>query len=77
MYQSRSILYIWKFWKKLNTLSFFLITPFEGISWSAMAKELSCELVVCQFEFRLRYYFHFRTNTAAKGMDSLIRLTMD
>ena len=37
---------------------------------------LDCELEISEFELWLRYYIHFQNNNFAKGMNSLIPLTM-
>ena len=38
---------------------------------------LGCDIVGSEFEFQLRYYFHFRNNIILKGMNSLIKLRKD
>ena len=30
---------------------------------------LDCEIVVCEFEFHLRYFVHFRINILGKGLN--------
>ena len=37
-----------------------------------MVKAMDCGIVVSEFVLQSRYYVHFRTNTLAKGMNSLI-----
>ena len=41
-----------------------------------MAKVLEYNHKVSEFELRLRYYVHFRTNTLVKGMFPLISVAM-
>ena len=43
-------------------------------SHSVVANALYCSLEVSEFEFQLRYYVHFWTNTFQKSMDLLILL---
>ena len=37
-----------------------------------MANLPICDIVACEFEFELRNYIHFRTNTYQKGINSFI-----
>ena len=37
-----------------------------------MVDVLDCDIVVRGFEFQLRYYVHFRTNTLGKDLNPLI-----
>ena len=41
-----------------------------------MVKALDCGIVVSELKLQLPYYFHFRTNTLGKGMNSLILTVM-
>ena len=41
-----------------------------------MVKAMDCGIGVSEFEFMLRYYVHFRTNTLGKGMSPLVLPTM-
>ena len=45
-------------------------------SYSVVANILDYDIVVCEFKLQLRYYFHFRTNTFEKGMNSFIHPAM-
>ena len=45
---------------------------FKGILRSVMAQELDYSLELSEFELQLHYYFHFRTNSFWKGMNSRI-----
>ena len=40
------------------------------------ANVMDCDIVIKEFEFQSRYYFHFWTNTFGKGMNPLIPLAM-
>ena len=41
-----------------------------------MVKAMDCGIVVSKFEFKSRYYVHFRANTLEKGMNPLILSAM-
>ena len=45
-----------------------------GCSHGVMVKAMDCRIVVS--EFKLQYYFHFRTNTLGKDMNPLIPQAM-
>ena len=54
--------------KQTNNLSIYLC------SWcprGVVVKGMDCRIIISKFEFQLRYYVHFRTNTLGKDMNPL------
>ena len=41
-----------------------------------MVKAMDCGIVASEFEFKLRYYVHFQTNTLGKGIKPIILQAM-
>ena len=48
-----------------------------GYPCGVMVNVLESKIIVSEFELKLHYYFHFRTNTLGKGMEPLILPAMD
>ena len=69
---SNNVFTITRFKVIISNANFRVQLKIRGCPRGVMVKAMDCGIVVSEFEFKLRYYDHFRANTLGKGMNPLI-----